>query len=54
MSFEPESKAPFRRVEVCRWEDVPDGGNKAFLIEGASILICKGTNELYADRKSVV
>ena len=35
-------------VKVCRLDDVPEQGNKAFEVDGVSILICRSAGQLYA------
>jgi nitrite reductase/ring-hydroxylating ferredoxin subunit len=35
-------------VTVCRLDDVPEQGNKAFDVDGVSVLICRSAGQLYA------
>ena len=37
-----------RRVTLALLADIPEGGNRAFAIEGLSVLICRAAGRIYA------
>ena len=35
-------------IAICRLDDIPEPGNKAFDVHGVSVLICRSGGQLYA------